>query len=176
MTYKEELVNAMEILAQHEKTIFLGQSGACSGNALYKTLEKVPKEKRIEMPIIEDTQMGMSIGLSLEGFIPVSIFPRMDFLILAINQLANHLDKIKEMSNNQFSPKVIIRTSLGATAPLYPGIQHCSDYTEALKCMLKNIRVVKLENSKDIVLEYKKALEAEHSTLLIEVSDLYDSE
>jgi len=174
MTYKEELSKAMEILGENEKTIFLGQSVAYPGNAIYKTLEKVPIEKRIEMPIIEDTQMGMSIGLSFEGFIPISIFPRIDFLILAVNQLVNHLDKIKEMSNNQFNPKVIIRTSIGATKPLYPGLQHCSDYTEALKHLLKNVNVIKLENSKDIVSEYKKALESDKSTVLIEVSDLYD--
>ena len=138
MAYKDELTKAMELLSENEKTIFLGQSVACSGNAIYKTLEKVPVTKRIELPIIEDTQMGMSIGLSFEGFIPISIFPRMDFLILATNQLVNHLDKIKEMSNNHFNPKVIIRTSIGATRPLYPGVQHCSDYTEALKLILKN--------------------------------------
>jgi pyruvate/2-oxoglutarate/acetoin dehydrogenase E1 component len=176
MTYKEELNKAMELLAENEKTIFLGQSVAFPGNAIYKTLEKVPMEKRIETPIIEDLQMGMSIGLSLEGFIPISIFPRMDFLILATNQLANHLDKIKEMSNNHFSPKVIIRTAIGSIKPLYPGLQHCSDYTDALKILLKNVNVVKLENSKDIVPEYKKALESSQSTLLVEVGDLYDCE
>jgi pyruvate/2-oxoglutarate/acetoin dehydrogenase E1 component len=176
MAYKDELAKAMDLLGKNEKTIFLGQSVAYPGNAVYKTLEYVPLSKRIEMPIVEDLQMGMSTGLSLEGFIPVSIFPRMDFLILAINQLVNHLDKIKEMSNNQFSPKVIIRTGIGATKPLYPGLQHCSDYREALKLMLKNINVVKLENSKDIIPEYKKALESDKSTILIEVNDLYDTE
>src|SRR3989344_2336783 len=167
MAYKDELTKAMELLSENEKTIFLGQSVACSGNAIYKTLEKVPVTKRIELPIIEDTQMGMSIGLSFEGFIPISIFPRMDFLILATNQLVNHLDKIKEMSNNHFNPKVIIRTSIGATRPLYPGVQHCSDYTEALKLILKNVKVIKLENSRDIMPEYKKALESNSPTLLI---------
>ena len=176
MAYKDELTKAMELLSENKKTIFLGQSVACSGNAIYITLEKVPITKRIELPIIEDAQMGMSIGLSLEGFIPVSIFPRMDFFILATNQLVNHLDKIKEMSNSHFNPKVIIRTSIGATKPLYPGVQHCSDYTEALKLMLKNVKVIKLENSRDIIPEYKKALESNSSTLLIEISDLYDSE
>ena len=77
---------------------------------------------------------------------------------------------IGKISNNQFNPKVIIRTSIGATKPLYPGLQHCSDYTEALKKMLKNINVVKLESSKYIVSEYKKALESDNSTLLIEIS------
>jgi pyruvate/2-oxoglutarate/acetoin dehydrogenase E1 component len=120
--------------------------------------------------------MGMSIGLSLEGFIPVSIYPRFDFLILAINQLANHLDKIDEMSEGQFKPKMIIRTAVGSSEPLYPGLQHCSDYTESFKHFFKNINVVKLTKSEEIMPEYKKALESEKSTILIEVADLQDTE
>ena len=176
MTYKEELIKAMEILGNNEKTIFLGQSVEYTGSVIYGTLIKVPDRKKIELPIIEDTQMGMSSGLSLEGFIPVTIFPRMDFLILAANQLVNHLDKIQEISNNQFNPKVIIRTAIGSKFPIDSGLQHSSDYAEALKILLKNINVVKLTKSEDIVPEYKKALESDRSTILIEVSDFYDDE
>jgi len=117
----------------------------------------------------------MSIGLSLEGYIPVSIYPRIDFLIIAINQLVNHLDKIEKMSCGQFKPKVIIRTAIGSTKPLNAGLQHTSDYTEALKYMVKNIDIVKLVKVKDIVPAYKKALKSEKSTLLIEIVDLYDN-
>jgi len=173
MTYKDEVTKAMEMLAKDNKTLFLGQSVAYPGSAVFDTLKNVPESQKLELPLIEDVQMGMSIGLSLEGYIPVSIYPRMDFLIVAINQLVNHLDKIKEMSNGEFSPKVIIRTTVGSTTPLYPGLQHCSDYTDALKLMLKEVEVVKLTSSKDIIPAYKKALESDKSTLLIEVSDLY---
>lgn len=174
MTYKDEVTKAMEMLSQNEKVLFLGQSVAYSGSAVFGTLEKVPAPQKIELPIMEDAQMGIAIGLSLEGFIPVSIYPRMDFLILALNHLANHLDKIEEMSNHQFKPKVIIRTMIGSTKPLYPGLQHCSEYTDSLKLMFKNIEVVKLTKNEEIVPAYKKALESEKSTILIEVSDLYD--
>jgi pyruvate/2-oxoglutarate/acetoin dehydrogenase E1 component len=98
----------------------------------------------------------------------------MDFLIMATNQLANHLDKIEEMSCAQFRPKVIIRAAVGSTRPLYPGIQHCTDYTDALERMLKNIEVIKLAKREDIVPSYKRALEKDgKSTLLVEVADLY---
>lgn len=176
MTYKDELTKAMEMLAEDEKILFLGQTVSYTGSAMYKSLEKIAASRKIELPIMEDAQMGISIGLSLEGYIPVSVFPRFDFLILATNQLVNHLDKIEEMSNYQFKPKVIIRTAVGSTKPLYPGLQHCSDYTEAFRKMLKNVDVVRLENSKDIVPNYKNALKSEKSTLLIEVSDLYNQE
>ena len=176
MTYKEEIIKAMKMLAQDERTIFLGQSIAYEGNAIYKTLLDIPKEKKIEMPVAEDMQMGMSTGLSLKGFIPVSIFPRMDFITCATNQLVNHLDKIKEASNGHYNPKVIIRVATGSKFPLYPGVQHCSDYTEAYKVFLKNVDVVKLEKSSDIFPAYKKALESDKSTMLIENPDLYGTE
>ena len=53
--------------------------------------------------------MGISTGLALSGYVPVTCYPRFDFLLLAMNQLVNHLDKIRVMSNNEFQPKVIIR-------------------------------------------------------------------
>ena len=62
--------------------------------------------KRIEMPICEDFTVGFCTGLALEGYIPVCFIPRWDFLILAANQIINHLDKIPLLGG--FKPKVII--------------------------------------------------------------------
>src|SRR3989344_1047260 len=176
MSYKEEIKKAMTMLGENPKTIFIGQTVEYTGSNIYGSLEGVPKEKRIELPIIEDTQMGMSIGLSLEGFIPISIFPRFDFFICATNQLVNHLDKTREMSNGRFIPKVILRTMIGGTNPLYPGVQHCSDYTEAMKHFLKDVDVVSLTKEEDVMSVYKRALESDRSTLIIEVADLYNDD
>ncbi len=171
--YFDELKKAMLLLAQNEKVIFIGQAVAYKGTALFKTLEGIPEDKRIELPVFEDVQMGMSTGLSLEGFIPVSIFPRMDFMILGINQLVNHMDKIELMSQGQFKPKVIIRTAVGSIKPLFPGPQHCQDHSEALKKMLTNVDVVKLTKKEDIIPAYQQALNSGKSTILIEIPDLY---
>jgi pyruvate/2-oxoglutarate/acetoin dehydrogenase E1 component len=173
MTYKEELTKAMDILSSNEKIIFLGQ-GVNYGGCIYGTLNNVPIEKKIELPVMEDAQMGISIGLSLEGFIPVTIYPRMDFLILAMNQLVNHLDKIDGMSRGEFKPKVIIRCIVGGTKPLYPGPQHCQDHTKMLEDVLTNVNIVKLTKKEDIVPQYKLAMDSNKSTILIEVKDLYE--
>lgn len=173
MNYKDEVTKAMDLLASNPKVIFLGQSIRYPGHILYGTLENVPASRKIELPVFEDVQLGMCTGLSLEGYIPVSIYPRMDFLIIAASQLINHLDKIGDMSCGQFKPKVIIRTMLGSVKPLYPGPQHCQDHTEALRRLLTNIDVVKLTESRDILPAYKTALESQGSTILIEIADLY---
>lgn len=174
MSYREEVTKAMKMLAEDERTIFIGQTVAFPGSTIFGTLESVPMGKRLEVPVMEEAQLGISIGLSLEGFIPVSIYPRMDFFILAINQLVNHLDKIEEMSHG-FNPKVIIRTIVGSTSPLNPGPQHTGDYTEMLKACLTNVDVVKLTRTEDIVPAYRRALESENSTILIEIGDLYNA-
>lgn len=173
--YRDEIVKAMQLLNQQSNTLFLGQSVEYSGNSLFNTLEDagVPMEKRIEMPVAEDMQMGISIGLSLRGYLPISIYPRMDFLIIAMNQLVNHLDKMGEYSHGEFSPKVIIRTAIASKSPLYPGIQHCQDYTTALRHILKNVNVVKLDYAQDIRLAYWNAILDNQSTILIEEVDLY---
>ena len=171
--YRDELTRAMTLLAQDERTIFLGQSVGYPGNARFDTLEGVPMEKRIELPVAEEMQMGMSIGLSLQGFIPVSIFPRFDFLLCAMNQLVNHLDRCEEMTNGEFKPKVIIRTCVGATYPLNPGTQHIQDYTLNMMGILNNTHVVDLYLKKDIVPTYTEALNSERSTLIVERAELY---
>ena len=127
-----------------------------SGNAIFNTLVEVPKKKKIELPVFEDIQMGMSMGMALNGFIPITCYPRFDFLLLAMNQLVNHLDKVRVMSNNEFKPKVIIRTSVGSKKPLNGGVQHTQDYTKIFKNILTEVNVVSLIDPKDIFNQYKK--------------------
>lgn len=171
MNYLDETKKAMEWLNKQKNTIFLGQTVRYEGSPMYRSLENVPMEKRIEMPVAEDMQMGMSIGMALEGYVPISIFPRMDFLLCAINQLVNHLDKVKEMSHGEFSPGVIIRTQIGNTKPLDPGPQHCGDYTKGIKKLCRNILILKIWEAENIheayELAYTRAITGS-STLIIE--------
>ena len=153
--YKQELIRSMEYLSKNKKVIFMGQSVCYTGNAIYNTLVTIKTSKKIELPVFEDVQMGMSIGLALEGFIPVTCYLRFDFLICAMNQLVNHLDKIRRMSNNDFKPRVIIRTSIGSKIPLDGGIQHTQNFTKIFKETLQEINVVNLVKPSQIFNEYK---------------------
>ena len=173
MTYKEEIIKAMNWLGEKD-TVFIGQSVKWKGTGLYWTIKDVPDEKKIELPIFEDVQMGMTIGMSLEGIVPISIYPRWDFLLLALNQLVNHLDKFEEMSDGQFKPKVIIRTSVGSVKPLFPGPQHHQNYSKQVREMCQNVNVVDLIHKDQIMEEYKKAYESDKSTILVEYPDLYE--
>ena len=176
MKYFEEVTKAMDILAAHPKTIFVGQSVRVLGHALFVTLKNVPMEKRIELPVMEEFQMGFATGLALEGWIPISIFPRWDFLIVGASQLVNHLDKIPIISKGTMRPKVIIRTTVGSVRPLNSGLQHSQDHTEAFKKMLHTVEIIDIHETEEIVPAYEKALNREDglSTLLVEHMDYYN--
>ena len=165
----------MEWLGRDERTVFLGQAVACPGTAMTNTLKNVGRDKLIELPVTEDLQMGMSTGLALTGYVPVSIYPRWNFLLCAVNQLVGHLDKLSVMSNGGFQPKVIIRTGIGSERPLHPQHQHVGDFTEAFRLMCHNIEVIRLDETEMIFPAYEKALTRTDgkSTIIVEYGDYY---
>jgi pyruvate dehydrogenase E1 component alpha subunit len=171
--YKNEMKKTMKMLGEDSRTFFLGQTVGCKGSPIYETLSEVPLEKRIEMPIMEEAQMGISTGMALEGYIPISIYPRFDFLTLAINQFVNHLDKTHELSHGEFNPKAIVRVMVGSRYPLDGGIQHTQNHTKAFREFLTNTNVKELRHSSEIFEEYKKALDSDKPSLLVEFADLY---
>ena len=175
MSYFDELIKAMAWLGQQPDTIFVGQSVVYPGNAMFKTLVGVPMEKRIELPVAEEMQMGISLGMALTGKTVISIYPRFDFLLLVMNQLVNHLDKLEEFTNGQFKAKVIIRVGVGSTKPLYPGVQHCGDYYDALRMMLKRTNTARIDRPEGIFSLYKLAYDAPlgNSSLIVEDANLY---
>lgn len=175
VSYKDELVRAMKMLSDNGY-LFIGQNMRAGGTSMYWTINELPEEQRIELPVFEDIQMGMATGMALEGLKICCVYARMDFMLLAFNQIINHLDKAEEMSDGQFKPKVIIRVAIGSKEPLMPGPQHCQDYSKELKTMCKNIDVVVLNKAEMVFEEYSKALNSNKSTILIEVPDIYNKE
>ena len=176
MKYFDELKRSMEWLGEKSNTLFLGQAVEYAGTGMTNTLKDVNRSKLLEMPVNEDMQMGISIGMALTGTVPISIYPRWNFLILAANQIVNHLDKAKIMSDGGYTPKVIIRVGIGSQRPLHPQNQHIADFTAGFRAMCETIDVIKLEEPSQIFEAYQYAYNrTDHpSTILVEYGDYYN--
>ena len=176
MKYFKELKRSMEYLGKKNDTIFIGQAVEVPGTAMSNTLKNVSKNKLLELPVAEEMQMGITLGLAMDGNIPISIFPRWNFLLYAVNQLVNHIDKFNVMSGKKLTPKLIIRTGIGSQRPLHPQFQHIGDFTEAFRKMTTTIEVIRLKEPKDIFPAYKKALMRKDgkNTILVEYGDYYN--
>lgn len=168
--YFESLCMAMKLLSD-DGYVFTGQTVKDVGTAIHSTFRDVPIEQRLEFPVAENFQMGFATGIALTGSPVCTCYPRINFMLEAIPQLVQHLDKIPLFSD--YSPKVIIRTSIATTNPLDPGPQHIGDYTDAIEAMLSTVKVVRLTSHEMIVPEYIAAMERDVSTLLVEWVDLY---
>jgi pyruvate/2-oxoglutarate/acetoin dehydrogenase E1 component len=176
MKYFDELKRSMDWLGSKKETIFMGQAVACPGTGISNTLKDVPKDKLLELPVAEEMQMGMTLGMSFEKVIPISIFPRWNFVLCGINQLVNHIDKLPEMGENKFKSNIIIRTSIGSERPLHPQHQHVGDFTKGFELICDNINFVKLDEPEQIFPAYQQAyLKNDNiATVLIEYGDFYN--
>ena len=163
--YAKAVNDAMLMLAADPRTVFVGQSVAYDGAAIYHSLDGVPMDKRLEFPVVENLQLGYCTGLSLIGKLPICIYPRMDFMLEAMSQLVQHLDKLPMYG---WKPKVIIRCRVGQTKPLDAGPQHCGNYCWEFGTMLKNVRVTQARTAQGVTDAYARALDFAGSTLVVE--------
>ena len=170
MTYKEAITEGNNRLADDPRTIFLGY-GLQKGRAL-GTLKNVHSRQIIEMPVAENLMMSFAIGLALQNYHPVVFVERMDFLLNAMDAMVNHLDKIEDLSNREFSPKVIIRCVVGNKfKPLYTGLTHTQDFTREVASMVK-FPVIAMQTAEQVESAYHFAKYHDKPVMLVEYKDL----
>ena len=169
--YKDSLINAITYLGNKDNTIFIGQQIVYPGNPMSTTLGNVARDKMIEVPVMEETQMGMSLGIAMTGKTVITFYPRWDFIISATNQLVNHVDKYELMTGKKAN--ILIRLGKGADTPLDPGHQHKGNYINEFKSLCPNITFYDLTDYNSILDSYISAYEQGGVHVLVEYPELY---
>jgi pyruvate/2-oxoglutarate/acetoin dehydrogenase E1 component len=172
MKYIEEVDRGMKLLASRN-TIIIGQAVKYKGHAITRQAAFWPENKKIELPVAEEMQTGMALGMSIIGDTVVSIYPRINFLICAANQLLNHLDKWELMGCGV--PHVILKAVVGSEHPLDPGHQHKANWADQIKAMCDKIHVHNLLYAHKVYPAYEYALNNNGVHLIIEHGDLYSN-
>lgn len=76
-------------------------------------IEKFGAERVFDMPTAENGMLGIGIGAAINGLKPVMVHQRMDFFLLAMDQLVNSAAKWHYMFNGQRSVPITIRLVVG---------------------------------------------------------------
>src|SRR5256885_16149722 len=76
-------------------------------------LEKYGPERGFGTPLSEDAMTGTAIGMALAGLRPIHVHIRMDFLMLAMNQLVNVAAKSRYMFGGQVAIPLVVRSMIG---------------------------------------------------------------
>lgn len=169
MNYLEEVDKGMQLLANSE-SIIIGQAVNYKGHCLTRQAAFWPDTHRVEMPVAEDFQTGFALGMAIDGHRVVSIYPRMNFVVCAMNQILNHLDKWEAMRGGQLN--IVLKGVVGSAYPLNPGHQHQANWAEQVKGMCSSIKVHELLYPHQVMPVYEEAnIGGVH--LVVEHGDLY---
>src|SRR6185312_7234483 len=76
-------------------------------------LERFGPERVFGTPLSEDVMTGAAIGMALAGLRPIHVHIRMDFLLLAMNQLVNVAAKSRAMYGGRVNVPLVVRAMIG---------------------------------------------------------------
>jgi len=76
-------------------------------------VEKFGPERVFGTPLSEDAMTGAAIGMALAGLRPIHVHIRMDFLLLAMNQLINVAAKTRAMYGGRVNVPLVVRAMIG---------------------------------------------------------------
>lgn len=116
-TYREAITESMRyLMQQHDHTIMYGL-GITDYIGIFGTTkgftEEFGDDRVFETPIAEDSMTGFALGASLSGLYPIHIHIRVDFMLLAMNQLVNSIAKYRYMYGGLFKAPMLIRAIIG---------------------------------------------------------------
>src|SRR4051812_20560541 len=75
--------------------------------------QKYGPERVFGTPLSEDAMTGAAVGMAMAGLRPIHVHIRMDFLLLAMNQIVNVAAKSRYMYGGQVSVPLVIRAMIG---------------------------------------------------------------
>ena len=113
MTYAEGIRTAFGYLLKNYSSVFTIGQGLWSpwyvGASMSELDKEFGRERVIDSAVSELATTGAAIGASLFGYRPIVIHPRIDFMLLATDQIVNQAAKWRHMLGGQVSPSVVIR-------------------------------------------------------------------
>ena len=128
------------------------------------------RERVLDTPISEATVMGVATGMALAGLRPVVEIMFIDFITLALDQLANQAAKARYMSGGQLRCPLVVRTAAGAGTR--SGAQH-SQSLEAWLTHVPGLSVVMPATAADAAGLLVSAIRADDPVVVIENKTLY---
>ena len=117
ITYCEAINEALIQSMEKDKTVFVYGLDVDDKKRTYGTgvnlVEKFGPQRCFSTPLSEDALMGIGIGAALNGLRPVNVHIRVDFLLLAMNQLTNMASTCCYGSNGELKVPLVIRAMIG---------------------------------------------------------------
>lgn len=115
--FHEAILQATDQSMAHNSQVYLIGLGATDPKGIFGTTlgleEKYGSERVMDMPISENAMTGIGIGSAIVGMRPIMTHQRVDFFLLALDQLINNAAKWHYTFGGALSVPLVIRLVIG---------------------------------------------------------------
>ena len=131
-----------EEMERDNRVVVLGEDVGKEGGVFRVTdglQERFGADRVVDTPLAESGIVGTAFGLAVYGLLPIAEIQFEGFLYPCLDQINNHISRIRNRSRGRFTCPLVIRTPYGGGihAP-----EHHSDSPEAILAHIPGIKVV----------------------------------
>ena len=117
LTYAEALREATEQEMAHDPSVIVLGLAVDDPKPIYGTTRglaaRFGPDRVFNTPLSEEAMTGVAIGAAMAGLRPVHVHIRMDFVLIAMNQIVNIAAKSRYMYGGAVSVPLVIRSIIG---------------------------------------------------------------
>ncbi len=175
MLYREALNRAInETMQKDENIVVLGEDVGLYGGS-YRVTEglyaKYGEKRLIDTPIAELSIVGNAIGMAMAGLRPIAEIMTANFILLAFDQIINHMAKYHYMSAGKITLPMVVRFPQGVSRQL--AAQHSESYEQMLTAV-PGLIVLSASNPNYAYHALKHAILMDDPVIFIEHELLYN--
>ncbi len=162
-----------EEMTRDKRVCLLGEDIGRGGGAWSATrglLQEFGPDRVKDMPIAENTMLGLALGMAMSGLKPVVEIMFMDFIAVCMDSIVNGIAKERYRLAGQFEAPVTIRTPGGSAGGA--GCDH-SQCLEAWFAHVPGLTVVMPSTVYDLKGLLKSSIRSDDPVLFIEHKGLY---
>src|SRR5436309_2058896 len=105
-----------DLMKDDERVLILGEDVGARGGVFRATanfLDEFGERRVIDTPLAESAIVGVAIGMSMNGMLPVAEIQFADFIHPAFDQLVSEAARIRYRSNGDWNVPMVVRTPYG---------------------------------------------------------------
>lgn len=175
LTYREAINEALTQEMERDPNVFVFGLDVADHKRIFGStvglVEKFGKERCFGTPLSEDAMTGVALGAAINGYRPVHVHIRVDFMLLAVNQLFNMISCHRYMTGGKVKIPLTIRAIVGR------GWGQSSQHSKTLHSTFAHIpglKVVVPTTPKDVKGLLISAIRDDNPVIVIEHRLLYD--
>lgn len=175
LKYGEAIKEAIDLCMEKDPSVYVIGEGVPDPKGIFGTtlnlVDKYGPNRVMDMPVSENGMTGICIGTALTGMRPIMTHQRIDFILLAMDQIINNAAKWHYMFGGEANVPIVIRLIIGRGWG--QGAQH-SQNLQSLFMHIPGLKVVMPTTPYDAKGLLVSSIEDNNPVIFIEHRWLYD--